>query len=129
MPTINRKQLGSTRTKRSQRDSYKEYSKYYSSPLWRELRNQYLEKHPLCECCLEHDRIVPAEVVHHMIPFSRGVDEKHKMKLLLEPKNLKSLCKTCHKLLHKKDYISRQEVLDKLTDKEYEDGWQLKFMK
>lgn len=129
MASINRTPLGHRRKKGSSKASYKEYQKYYTNPIWRGNREHYLQFHPLCECCLKHGRVVAAECIHHVIPFSRGIDEEHKIQLLINEANFMSLCKTCHKALHKKDDMHHQEVLDTLTPEEYEDAHQLKWMK
>lgn len=129
MATINREHIAYKRKNGSSKASYKEYQKYYINPIWKENREHYLSLHPLCEICLQHERVVPAECVHHKIPFSRGVDERHKIQLLTNDENFMSLCKCCHKGVHRKDDISRCEVLDTLSDSEYEDVHHLKWMK
>lgn len=126
MANINRNVIGNIRSNKKDTPSYKEYKKYYSNPAWKSLRDLYLSSHPLCEVCASHGRVEPAVAVHHKIPFSRGVDEIHKEQLLLSENNLLSVCKTCHSLLHNKD--NGTSPLSSLTDKEYTDGHQLKFM-
>ena len=127
MPNINRKEL-TTRAgkKRSEQEAWNEYHSYYNNPAWRDLRNYYLRRNPLCEVCLEHGRVVPAEHVHHKLIFARGRDERHKEQLLLNEENLISVCKKCHQALHKKD--NGMNVLDSLTDDEYSKAHQLEFM-
>lgn len=129
MPTINRKKIGSGCKKKSSTDSYKEWSSYYNNKMWLGERDYYLRRHPICECCYVHGRINGADAVHHKIPFGRGIDEEHKIQLLINPGNFMSVCKTCHKALHIKDSICYQEILDTLTDKEYEDAHGLKWLK
>lgn len=129
MPTINRNMLGVVKRKKEETKSYKYYQRYYSLPEWRDLRNLYLQTHALCQCCLDHGRVVPAEHVHHIVPFDRGGDENKKLDLLLEEKNLMSLCKKCHKLIHIKDQREGMQFLNYLSDKEYRDGHGIDFMK
>lgn len=129
MANINRTHLGTKRKNGSSKASYKEYQKYYQNPIWKGNREFYLQSHPLCEICLKHDRVVAAECVHHKIPFSRGVDEEHKLALLTNPDNFMSLCKNCHKGVHRKDDIMQQEILDSLTPEEYEEVHNLKWFK
>lgn len=124
MPYINKKELG-VKSNKTKTQSYRAYASYYSDKIWKNERMFYLQEHPLCEVCLEHDRVSSAEAVHHKIPFSRGKDREHKLKLLREPKNFMSVCSVCHKGLHQKD----SEVLNELTDEEYEQIHQLKFLK
>jgi len=130
MPTINRNKLGAwSRKKQSTKDSYQKWTKYYHNPQWLGERDYYLRMHPLCECCMKHGRIVPAEHVHHKVPFGRGRDEEHKLQLLTNPKNFMSICKKCHGALHKKDNIKTCMSLDYLTDEEYAEAHDLKWIK
>ena len=108
-------------------DGYNYYTKYYNRQDWKDLRNLYLERHPICEICEKHGRIVPAEHVHHCVPWTRGKTEKDKEKLLLNEKNLISVYKKCHKLLHEKD--DGIIPLDQLTDNENNRGHQTHFLK
>jgi len=80
--------------------TFNQSNKYYHNKLWRKLRDDYIGHHPLCERCLEYDRITPAVDVHHIQPFLRGKDEKERWELLLNPNNLMALCKRCHLHLH-----------------------------
>lgn len=74
----------------------REYNKYQRDPnhnkiygrQWRKIRNLYISKHPLCEKCLEADRLIPSEEVHHIKPIDQGGDHSEN--------NLMSLCKSCH---------------------------------
>jgi len=43
--------------------------KQYSSQEWKNLSLIYKQEHPLCECCLVHDRIKSVEEVHHAVKF------------------------------------------------------------
>ena len=77
---------------------YKEHeqSKYYNSHIWQRLRSYYYSRHPLCECCLAHDRYTPAEHVHHRRMFMSGKDDNERWRLLSDQNNLTSLCIVCH---------------------------------
>lgn len=128
MPTINKKMIRfGPEYKIKESDGYNYYTKYYNRQDWKDLRNLYLERHPVCEICEKHGRIVPAEHVHHCIPWTRGKTEKDKEKLLLNEKNLISVCKKCHKLLHEKD--DGIIPLDQLSDNEYNKRHQIQFLK
>ena len=116
MPTINR------RIHKEKPVKYKKENKsepFYGSTAWRRLRDTYISLHPICECCLKHERITPASETHHKIPFLRGENEEEQWKLFLDEKNLMSLCSKCHTALHVKDNMYHMSVLDELTDKEY----------
>lgn len=74
----------------------KNYNQYHRDPksnkrygrAWKRIRDRYIKAHPLCEKCQKNDLIVAAEEVHHILPLSRGGDNK--------ANNLISLCKSCH---------------------------------
>lgn len=56
---------------------------------WRKLRNKFIKQNPLCAHCLP--KVVPAQHVDHIVPFSGKSDP-----LRLDWKNLQSLCQACH---------------------------------
>ena len=72
------------------------YNQYHRDPdsaarydrNWRQIRDLYIDKHPLCERCLDAGRYRPAEEVHHIRPLADGGDNSDD--------NLMSLCKSCH---------------------------------
>lgn len=79
-----------------QREENARYNKYERDPesnrrygrAWKRVRAVYIQAHPLCEECLKHGRITPAEEVHHILPLSRGGTN--------DASNLMALCKPCH---------------------------------
>ena len=84
----------------------------YNNTAWRKLRNYYMKLHPLCEHCLSQGRIVPAEDIHHKkSPFASGAIN---YELLLDEKNLESLCKECHASEHNKTMSVKDTI--KLLD-------------
>lgn len=103
MPWINKRKVGHPnkleQQERSKRHNEK-WNKYYGNPLWKKLRHWYMSLSPLCVDCAIEGRSVPAEELHHKIPFSTGETEEEKMRLLLDPDNLCPLCKKHHKLRH-----------------------------
>lgn len=62
---------------------------------WRKIRNKFIQEHPLCQHCLEENRVKIAEEVHHILPLSRGGSH--------DEKNLMALCKSCHSRISVKD--------------------------
>jgi 5-methylcytosine-specific restriction enzyme A len=58
---------------------------------WRRLRDWHITNKPLCEICLLGGRVTGADHVDHIEPFHGKNDP-----LRLDPKNLQSLCKSCH---------------------------------
>ncbi len=85
------------------REENRRYEKYNRDPatrerygkLWRKIRYQYIQLHPLCEQCLREGRLTPVEEVHHILPLSDGGTNDFD--------NLVSLCKSCHSRLHAKE--------------------------
>ena len=115
MPTINK---GETKKKSSERNENTDMRKLrkeaYNNTTWRKLRDTYLKSHPVCERCLEKGKITPAEDVHHLkTPFRNGVINYG---LLLDDKNLMSVCKECHGEIHasQQGHISPAEIIRQL---------------
>lgn len=79
-----------------------ESAKYYNNKLWQLTRKMYIQQHPLCEDCLEHNIITPAEHVHHIIPFMSANTDAERWRLLSSYNNLRSLCIKCHHKVHQK---------------------------
>ena len=63
---------------------------FYRSSEWMILREFILSKGPLCERCINKDRITPATEVHHRIDLAHFPEGK------LDPNNLEPLCAPCH---------------------------------
>ena len=120
MPQINRKQIKPKKVKYKNEVRDKN-SEFYGSLAWKRLRDTYISLHPLCECCLAHERIEPATEVHHKRPFMRGDTEEEQWKLFLDEHNLMALCRQCHIGLHIKDRDYNLNSLDNLTQKEYDE--------
>lgn len=78
------------------------WGKYYHNKQWKLLREWQITNYPLCHDCALNGRSVPAEHVHHIIPFSSGTTETEKLQLLLDPDNIVSLCRECHDKRHGK---------------------------
>ena len=90
--------------KEESREANNRYSnkwyKYYHDNRWHRLREWKYLNNPICENCWHYGIVIPAEHVHHRIPFGTGIDEQEKYKLLLDPYNLVSVCRECHELYH-----------------------------
>lgn len=116
MPSINRKQI------RPKTVEYKHDDKsavYYNSSAWHSLRNDYYVKHPLCECCMSHDRVTVADHVHHKLIWLSQPTEDLRWQALLDERNLMSVCTACHSALHTKAKRYKLEYVDELTEVEY----------
>lgn len=89
---------------------YAEYDKRERTPerkarysgSWEVVRKRYLREHPYCEICYSQGAMVPATLVHHVLPLAEGGKN--------EPANFQSLCKSCHSALHaaRGDYFSKK---------------------
>ena len=116
MPTINRTPI---REKDAEYKHEENSSLFYNSKAWRTLRRFYYDRHPLCEECLKHNVITPAEEIHHKRPFLTGKTDEERWSLLLDENNLYSLCRVCHDKLHLKAKRYKLTYIDELTEKEY----------
>ena len=72
----------------------------YNTTIWKNLRSAYLQQHPLCEVCLQDDKINPAVEVHHIKPISSGKDEWQMRDIAYDSNNLLALCQDCHHKIH-----------------------------
>lgn len=66
-----------------------EHHQFYNGARWRKVRAIQLHKQPLCEHCLENNRVTLANVVDHKTPRSQGGSD-------YDSNNLQSLCTRCH---------------------------------
>jgi 5-methylcytosine-specific restriction protein A len=57
---------------------------------WQGVRAGFAREHPLCQDCLEQKRVVPMQIVDHVIPLRAGGAR-------LDPANLRSLCRPHHR--------------------------------
>lgn len=100
MPYINKKPIGKDNKPHVKRSSNS--SRYYNDKRWKILRHSYMNSHPLCADCAAEGRSVPAEEVHHKVPFLTGITDEDRWNLLLDENNLVALCKECHLKRHGK---------------------------
>jgi len=96
MPTINK----ITKKQPEKTDNQKERAKFYSSVKWLKLRQLKLQNNPVCERCLDYERVSFATQVHHQTPFIQGKTDGEKWALFLDYDQLQSLCAKCHGELH-----------------------------
>lgn len=78
------------------------YQRLLNSPRWKNIRREYLQRHPLCERC-ERDGFVTAAVdVHHKKPVESAKTEQEMERLAynLDGNNLEALCIPCHIKTH-----------------------------
>lgn len=127
MPTINKLEK-KEKPKPKETDMRELRRKAYNNAQWRKLREVYMHEQPICEECLKHGKITPAEDIHHIRSPFKGGDIN--WALLLDHDNLMAVCKTCHQKIHNEKRISPEEILKQLdalfdnniSDKDIEDG-------
>lgn len=95
MPTLNKKKHNAPK-----QNKRKERQEIYQTTRWRQLRLAKLLASPLCEVCLQQDKVTPAVDVHHKISFLTAKDYSNKMRLAYDYDNLMAICKTCHAKEH-----------------------------
>lgn len=97
MPTINKQRI---REKQVQYRHNNVSAQYYNTSAWRNLRNYYIKRHPLCEECMKNGKVKAAEEVHHIKEFLRGKTDEERYLLLTDETNLMSVCRKCHMKIH-----------------------------
>lgn len=97
MPTIQKleKKPRPERNDTPRRDLRK---KAYADRKWRRLRDWYISLHPLCEVCLSKGIVHEGESVHHKKSPFKG--DSVDWNLMLDDKNLQTVCRDCHGELH-----------------------------
>lgn len=99
MPTINKLPK---QKRKSNGDNRKIRIKFYNSTKWQKLRNTKLSDQPLCEKCLENNRITLANQVHHIVSFMSATNDDDRSILFFDYDNLMSICESCHGDIHGK---------------------------
>lgn len=103
MPYITKRKISVRSDKHETRERHNDkWNHYYQNRQWKLLRQWKITNYPLCQDCLFEGRSVPADEVHHIVPFSTGSTEEEKMRLLLDPDNIVSLCSMHHDKRHGK---------------------------
>lgn len=98
MPTINKNKISHKELPYKHENNVS--GKYYNTKQWKNLRNYYIRRNPLCEICLSKGIVKPANEVHHKRFILSGIDEDERYKLLTDESNLLSVCYECHDKLH-----------------------------
>ena len=94
-------------------------SNYYNSEAWKRLRHTYISLHPVCEECLRHEHVEPAEHVHHIYPFMKEHTIEARWNTFLNENNLRALCKCCHYGYHYKMRHYKTSNVTELTEDEW----------
>lgn len=75
--------------------------KCYHSKQYKQVRNEYIQEHPLCEECLKEGKITGTHLeIHHKTPILEAPNDNEMMKLCCDKNNLITLCEYHHHLLH-----------------------------
>ena len=90
------------------------WNKYYGSTAWKKLRQWKITHYPICYDCAIEGKSVPAEEVHHRIPYSWWTTKEDRLKALLCTDLLVSLCKKCHLERHK--HLKRPENFEQTKE-------------
>ena len=77
------------------------YVRLMNSARWRNLRDEWLRDHPLCEECKRNGMVESARCVHHITPIESGRTDRQCEELAYSRGNLQSLCYQCHAEIHK----------------------------
>lgn len=119
MPTINRL-VGNKKSRPkdpNQLIDRRNRQKIYNDKRWHYLRDQHIQREPLCQVCQMEGRIKLAEEVHHLHPFPLGRTDAERKALAFDATNLISLCKNCHWRCHHNDLSgtrTRQDIVNRL---------------
>ena len=81
---------------------------FYKTPAWRRCRAAYIQKHPLCEKCLEIGIITPSKYVHHKTFLTQ--DNCTDASIAYGEDNLQALCYSCHEKEHERKKKRRFRV-------------------
>lgn len=70
-------------------------ARFYKSKEWKRVRQYVLKRDRyLCQHCYKQDRLVAAQMVHHIVEVKEDWNER------LNTDNLVSLCHSCHNKAH-----------------------------
>ena len=87
-------------------------SRMYNSPDYKRLRKDFIRYHPLCDVCLEENKVKETEHTHHIVRFMDQPSELLKYALLVDEDNIMPLCEDCHHKLHQsfKSFTAKQQM-------------------
>ena len=116
MPYISKRRISARNDKGKEESKRRnnKWNKYYQNPRWKKLRDWYISISPLCKDCAIEGRSVPAEEVHHRIPYSWWNTEEDRLKALLCPDLLVPLCKKHHLERHK--YLKKPDNFEQTKE-------------
>ena len=81
----------------------------YNTKKWQQMRRLVWRRdRGLCQECLKKGIIRQGEAVHHIVEITP--DNVSDPNIALNPENLVTLCRQCHKAMHKKALDRRYEI-------------------
>jgi hypothetical protein len=97
--------------KKDNSDRKKQRMKMYNDAYYRQVRDNYMRNHPLCEDCMnmqienedgsKKEKITPSIDLHHLqSPFAYGLNENERYARLIDESNFIALCKFHHMMRH-----------------------------
>lgn len=97
--------------KKDNSERKKQRMKMYNDAYYRQVRDNYMRNHPLCEDCMNmqienedgttKEKITAAVDLHHIkSPFEYGLDDKERYARLIDESNFIALCKHHHMMRH-----------------------------
>ena len=81
-----------------------------NSVQWRNFREWYRAKHPICELCGVENRVTPMEDVHHIIPI------QIRPELAFCVTNAAALCRACHARVERLSSVATRELLRRIPE-------------
>lgn len=85
-------------------------ARLYNDTKYRKIRDWYMQLHPLCEMCLEDDKVRPSQHLHHVLsPFQDGISEGEAFRRLRDERNFKALCVEHHEEVHKRQEREKRQ--------------------
>ena len=99
------KDFGEQKIEEAKKYRYAQYDKtrdkklvnFYHGTKWKQLRDYVLARdNYLCQDCLDSNRLIAAEEVHHIIEVKDDWSKRY------DKDNLVRLCKSCHRKRHRK---------------------------
>ena len=82
---------------------------FYHTTAWKDVRIYVLHRDQmLCQDCLKKGMYTPAEEVHHVVELTP--ENVNDPSIALNPDNLVSLCRSCHKSRHESKPARRYTI-------------------
>lgn len=77
------------------------YISLINTTRWRKVRGLILSAEPLCQRCRQRGKLTSAREVHHIVPLESISDPAEQERMAYAVSNLMSVCRDCHKAIHR----------------------------